>query len=375
MIRVSAVVLAAGSGTRFGGQKQWALLAGRPVLWFSARAFQKHPLVSDIVIVVPKEQLDMARSFASGFPKIRAVVPGGKTRTDSSMAGVLAAPGDAVLIHDAARPLVSRRLIGALVEALSRARAAAPALPVVDTLKRGMGPMLADWVDRTGLVRVQTPQAFEKSLILSAYEKSSGPETDDTTLVEKATGVKALLVPGDPENIKITTKNDLQLVSKLMGEIKVGFGWDIHGFEDNRPLIIGGVELDFPKGLSGHSDGDVLCHAIIDGMLGAVGLRDIGTHFPDTDPKFKGISSLKLLEMTNELLERESAIVQHIDATVILSEPRLSGHIPVIQQKIASVLQLDPSVVSVKAKSGNGQGPAGQGLACEAHAVVQVRVL
>ena len=375
MVKYSAVVLAGGAGKRFGGAKHTALLAGRPVLHWSLRVFQSHPEVGEIILVLPKGEIGGAGEIRKLFPKISAIVPGGPERTDSARAGVSSSNGEYVLVHDAARPLISRELVTRVMSTLERHPAAAPAVPVRDTIKRAKGEFLVGGLERGGLCRVQTPQGFKRELIAEAYEKAFAAATDDTTLLEVTLGVPSLLVPGDESNIKITVREDLAMADRLLGRKRTGFGWDAHPFRKGRPLILGGVELKSERGLAGHSDGDALCHAVIDALLGSAGLGDIGTHFPDTDPKYRGANSLSLLKETVAMLEEKGFLAEVLDATVIIAEPKLGPYIARIKDNLASVLGISPELVSVKAKSGNRLGFAGEGRGCEVYAVAGVREL
>ncbi len=372
-MRFSAVVLAGGAGKRFGGAKHSAILAGRPLFHWSLRLFQTHPDVGEIVLVLPEGEVADAGGLKALFSKIGAIVPGGPERTDSARSGVAAAKGEYVLIHDAARPLVSRGLVSRITDALGRHPAVAPAIPVRDTMKRARGEFLVGGIEREGLFRVQTPQGFKRELIAEAYGRASLAATDDTTLLEATLGVPSLLVPGEESNIKITVREDLGIADRLLGRRRTGFGWDAHPFRKGRPLILGGVELRSERGLLGHSDGDALCHAVIDALLGAAGLGDIGTHFPDTDPKYRGANSLSLLKETVALLEQKDFLAESLDATIIIAEPKLGPYINKMRDNLASAVGIDPELVSVKAKSGNRLGFAGEGRGCEVYAVAGVR--
>lgn len=375
MVKFSAVVLAGGAGKRFGGAKHTALLAGRPVLHWSLRVFQAHPEVGEMIVVLPESETEGAGDLRGLFPKISAIVPGGPERTDSARAGVASSKGEYVLVHDAARPLVSHELVSRVISALERYPAAAPAVPVRDTIKRARGEFLVGGLEREGLCRVQTPQGFKRELIAEAYEKAFATATDDTTLLEATLGIPSLLVPGDESNIKITVREDLAIADRLLGRRRTGFGWDAHPFRKGLPLILGGAELKSERGLAGHSDGDALCHAVIDALLGAAGLGDIGTHFPDTDPKYKNANSLCLLKETVAMLEKRDFLAESLDATIIIAEPKLGPYIVKIRDNLAGALGISPELVSVKAKSGNRLGFAGEGRGCEVYAVAGVREL
>jgi 2-C-methyl-D-erythritol 4-phosphate cytidylyltransferase/2-C-methyl-D-erythritol 2,4-cyclodiphosphate synthase len=374
-VKYSAVVLAGGAGKRFGGAKHTALLAGRPVLHWSLRVFQAHPEVGEMILVLPEGEAGDVSELMGLFPKISAIVPGGPERTDSARAGVSSSNGEYVLVHDAARPLVSHELVTRVMSALERHPAAAPAVPARDTIKRARGEFLVGGLERGGLCRVQTPQGFKRELIAEAYEKAFATATDDTTLLEATLGVPSLLVPGDESNIKITVREDLAMADRLLGRRRTGFGWDAHPFRKGLPLILGGAELKSERGLSGHSDGDVLSHAVVDALLGAAGLGDIGTHFPDTSPKYRNANSLSLLRETVALLEEKDFLAESLDATLVIAEPKMGPYISKIRDNLAGALGISPELVSVKAKSGNRLGFAGEGRGCEVYAVAGVREL
>ncbi len=360
---ISAVVVAAGRGRRFGGPKQWVPLGGKPLVWWALAAFQRHPEVDEIILVLSEEDLKRAQEL--NFPKLSAAVPGGRERWQSVLAGVRAAKGRWVLIHDGARPLVSQKLISRVIEALEKHPSVIPALPLVDTVVKGDGSP----VPREELLRVQTPQGFWRAELLEALEGVSGGFTDEGTLMREIKGVKPFFVRGEEENLKVTYPEDLERAEKLL-PLRVGFGWDAHPFAEGRPLVLGGVEIPWKKGLAGHSDADVLTHAVIDALLGAAGLGNIGQLFPDTDPSLKGARSLELLEKVVGLLRERGLSVQQVDCTLVLSEPKLGERLREIEARLSEALG---ARVSVKPKSGNGLGFAGRGEGAEAYAVAVLR--
>lgn len=372
-VKVSAVIVAAGRGTRFGGLKQFAPLLGRPLIHHTLAPFQAHPGVDEIVLVLPQEALDRGDALQELFSKLARVVPGGAERSDSVRRGVEAARGEWVLVHDGARPCLRPALISRILEALARHPAAAPYLPVRDTLKRKANDHLEGWIPRDKAVAVQTPQGFHRELLLRAHRRASRAFTDDTTLVEEVLGVRALGVPGDPENLKVTVPEDLARAEGVLRRwLRIGLGWDAHRLVPGRPLILGGVEIPFDRGPVGHSDGDALIHAVIDALLGAAALGDIGTHFPDSDPAYAGISSLELLRRTQALLARRGILVLQVDAVVVLERPKLAPYRARMIDNLARVLSLPPHRISVKAKTAEGMGAVGRGKGIEAQAVALI---
>ena len=370
---VTAILVAAGASRRMGFDKlSHRLPDGRTVLETSLAAFEHHPAVDQLVLVAGGN-LEQCRALAARCGKPAAVVQGGASRADSVRAGVLAARGQLVAIHDAARPFVSQAVITRALEAAAQTGAAAPAVPVKDTVKIAApdGRVQAT-PDRSTLFAVQTPQCFDRARYLQAMERVRGPQasavTDDCSLFELA-GFAVQLVEGDYANAKITTIEDLKGESKM----RIGHGYDVHRLVEGRKLILGGVDIPYEKGLLGHSDADVLLHAVSDALLGAAALGDIGGHFPDTDPRYKGADSLELLRQVGLLLKQAGYTVGNIDATILCQAPKLAPHIPAMRQNIARVLDLPADAVSVKATTEEKLGftGAGQGIAAHAVALIQ----
>ena len=370
--KVDAVLVAAGASRRMGFDKlSFRLPDGRTVLETSLAAFASHPAVSRIVLVAG-ENREICLALAAACAKPAVVVQGGATRADSVRAGVLAAEGDLVAIHDAARPFVSAAVIDRALEAAARTGAAAPAVPVKDTVKIAAADGLVQSTpDRSTLYAVQTPQCFDRARYLQALERVKGEQasavTDDCSLFELA-GFPVQLVEGEYANRKITTIEDLKGESCM----RIGHGYDVHRLVEGRKLILGVVEIPYEKGLLGHSDADVLLHAISDALLGAAALGDIGRHFPDTDPRYKGADSLELLRQVGMLLRRSGHTVGNIDATVLCQAPKLAPHIPAMRQNIARVLELPEDAVSVKATTEEKLGFTGAGEGVAAHAVALI---
>lgn len=364
---VSAVLVAAGASRRMGFDKLTADLGGKTVLERSIEAFDSHPDITELILVAGENRA-WVESLAKKCRKPVQVVQGGSTRAQSVRSGVLAAKGELLAIHDAARPFVSGQVITAALQAAARCGAAAPAVPVKDTIKlvKRQGQVLVDHTPlRENLMAVQTPQCFDRALYLECMEKvQSDTVTDDCSLVEQA-GHAVELTPGDYENYKITTPEDLRGEKKM----RIGHGYDVHQLVEGRKLIMGGVEIPFEKGLLGHSDADVLAHAVMDALLGAAALGDIGKHFPDTDPAYAGADSLQLMAHVARILKENGYRVENIDATILCQKPKLAPYIEQMRANMAEVLHIDISQLSVKATTEEHLGFTGQGLGIAVHAV------
>lgn len=360
------IVVAAGDSTRFGRPKPYELLAGRRVLDWSLAAARGAG--DGVVLVVPEAAAGRAE------PGADAVVVGAASRAGSVRCGLAAVPADAdvVIVHDAARPLAGPALFRAAVDAVRAGAAGAVcAVPLADTLKRVEGTVVAATVDRAGLWAVQTPQAFRADALRAAHA-GGGEATDDAGLVE-ALGERVVVVPGDPANLKLTGPADLVIAEALAGAppVRVGQGYDVHALSDDpaRPLVLGGVTFEGAPGLAGHSDADVVAHAVADALLGAAGLGDLGLHFPDTDPAWSGADSLVLLAEVVRRLAGAGWRPANADCTVVLERPRLAPHRAVMEARLGAVLD---APVSVKAATPEGLGALGrgEGIACSAVALV-----
>ena len=381
---VSAVLVAAGSSTRMGFDKLRFDLGGESVLRRSVRAFEECPLVSEIVLVAGNNA-DWLRAETADCTKTVRIVRGGATRAESARNGVLAAKGELVAVHDAARPFVSRTVIEAALQGAARWGATAPAVPVKDTIKlaaSGSGKTVPEECrvkntpDRNQLYAVQTPQCFDRQAYLAALDELPPEQflrlTDDCSLFEQ-TGRTVRLTRGDYSNLKITTREDLpRPADKGVKQMRVGHGYDVHRLVEGRKLILGGVEIPFEKGLLGHSDADVLAHAVMDAVLGAAALGDIGKHFPDTDPAYAGADSLALARAVAELLKKEGWRVENIDATLLCQRPKLAPHIPAMRENLAAAFGVEAGAVSVKATTEEHLGFTGEGLGIAAHAVALI---
>ena len=369
---VTAIIVAAGASRRMGFDKlSYRLPDGRTVLETSCALFAAHPAVDELVLVAGGNR-PQCEAIAAACPKPCTVVQGGATRADSVRSGLAAAKGQLVAIHDAARPFASAEIITAALQAAAESGAAAPAVPVKDTIKIADqdGKVVAT-PDRATLYAVQTPQCFDRALYLQALEAVSGEKaslvTDDCSLFELA-GLPVTLTAGDYANLKITTKEDLQKEKTM----RIGHGYDVHRLVEDRKLILGGVEVPYEKGLLGHSDADVLLHAVMDAVLGAAALGDIGQHFPDTDPAYKGADSLALTREVAKIIAAHGYKVGNIDATILCQRPKLAPHIPAMRQNIADAFGLPLDAVSVKATTEEHLGFTGEGLGIAAHAVALI---
>ncbi len=363
-------------------------LGGETVLRRSIRAFEQCPLVSEIVVVAGKNRDFVCRETADCTKPVQ-IVQGGATRAGSARNGVCAANGELVAIHDAARPFVSQAVIEAVLDAAARCGAAAPAVPVKDTVKQAQQPgdgkavpagtLVQQTPDRSTLYAVQTPQCFDRALYLRALDALDADQvqyiTDDCSLFELA-GLPVQLTQGDYANRKITTKEDLPVVGgKGEHKMRIGHGYDVHRLVEGRKLILGGVEVPYEKGLLGHSDADVLAHAVMDAVLGAAALGDIGRHFPDTDPAYSGADSLKLTAAVAALLKENGWRVENIDATILCQKPKLAPYIPAMRERLAAAFGLETGAVSVKATTEEHLGFTGEGLGIAAHAVALIEAL
>lgn len=369
---VTAIIVAAGASRRMGFDKlSYRLPDGRTVLETSCALFAAHPAVDELVLVAGGNR-PQCEAIAAACPKPCTVVQGGATRADSVRSGLAAAKGQLVAIHDAARPFASAEIITAALQAAAESGAAAPAVPVKDTIKIADqdGKVVAT-PDRAMLYAVQTPQCFDRALYLQALEAVSGEKaslvTDDCSLFELAS-LPVTLTAGDYTNLKITTKEDLQKEKTM----RIGHGYDVHRLVEDRKLILGGVEVPYEKGLLGHSDADVLLHAVMDAVLGAAALGDIGQHFPDTDPAYKGADSLALTREVAKIIAAHGYKVGNIDATILCQRPKLAPHIPAMRQNIADAFGLPLDAVSVKATTEEHLGFTGEGLGIAAHAVALI---
>lgn len=372
-----ALIVAAGSGSRMGGglPKQFRLIAGRAVLAHAVDALASHPAIDAVRVVTGDGQQDMARQ-ALGNRDVGQLIAGGAERSDSVRAGLNVITADVVLVHDAARPFCPHAVIDRLMTALGDAEGAVPVLPVADTLARADG-LLGETVDRGGLVRVQTPQAFRLRTLAEAYAQWNGPSPTDESTVMRAAGREVAVVEGDPTLEKLTTAADWQraeasLNSQLVS--RTGLGFDVHAFAGEGPIIMGGIEIAHERGLAGHSDADVVLHSITDALLGAAGLGDIGQHFPPGDPQWKGADSSIFLAHSAELVWRAGGCIDHVDCTVICEAPKVGPHRDAMRSRIAEILGISRCSVSIKGTTTERLGFTGRREGIAAQAVANIRM-
>ncbi|MEP0707339.1 MAG: bifunctional 2-C-methyl-D-erythritol 4-phosphate cytidylyltransferase/2-C-methyl-D-erythritol 2,4-cyclodiphosphate synthase [Parvibaculum sp.] len=383
-MKVAALIVAAGRGSRAGpgAPKQYRPLAGEPVLRRTLAAFATHPGISAILAVIHSDDEEAYRKAAGGLPKLCAPAFGGETRQASVLAGLEALarsdPPDLVLIHDGARPFVSARIISDCIEALAAHAGALAALAVTDTIRRGNDRLAGETVSRDGLWRAQTPQAFRFEAILDAHKKAAGGNHTDDVAVAARAGLEVALVEGDEDNIKITSAADLARAERMLnsrGETRTGMGFDVHRFGPGDHVWLCGVKVPHEAGLVGHSDADAGLHAITDAILGALGAGDIGKHFPPSDPEWKGASSDIFLAHAAALVRDAGATISHVDLTLICEAPKISPHTEKMRTRIAEILELDITRISVKATTTEGLGFTGrrEGLAAQAIATLILR--
>lgn len=378
MTRTIGLIVAAGKGERAGGDvpKQFRTLAGRALVTHAYDALVGHPALDGVVIVTGADQHEAMRA-ALGERQPISIVTGGETRRASVRAGLDAIAGaDRVLIHDAARPFVPAAVIDRLCAALDTTPGAIPVLPVADTLARGDG-LLGGTVDRSGLYRVQTPQAFRFADVMAAHGEWTGPEPTDDAQMLRAIGREVALVEGDPMLDKITHPADFAAAQARLAGARVsmtGMGFDVHRLGDGEELWLGGVLIPHDKGLIGHSDADVALHALTDAILGAIGAGDIGAHFPPSDPQWRGAPSSRFLEHAATLVAKAGGRIDHVDVTIICEAPKIGPHRDAIRSRIAALLRLPEGRVSIKATTTERLGFTGRGEGIAAQAVATVSV-
>jgi 2-C-methyl-D-erythritol 4-phosphate cytidylyltransferase/2-C-methyl-D-erythritol 2,4-cyclodiphosphate synthase len=336
---------------------------------------QAHPSVRSITVAIGEGQQPRAEQALAGLDPVQ-FVSGGAERADSVRAGLGATEGDAILVHDAARPFCPPHVIDRLIGALEFFEGAAPVLAVGDTLARADGE-LRDPVDRPGLVRVQTPQAFRLPALRQASGRWAGPSPTDETTVVRAAGMRVAAVEGDPALEKLTTAADFERAEALLAArlvARTGLGFDVHAFAGDGPVMIGGIAIPHDRGLAGHSDADVVLHAITDALLGAAGLGDIGEHFPPSDAQWKGASSDLFLAHAANLIRQAGGRIDHVDCTVICEEPKIGPHRSAMRERIARILHLGIEQVSIKATTTEGLGFTGRREGIAAQAVANIRL-
>ncbi|WP_089994549.1 bifunctional 2-C-methyl-D-erythritol 4-phosphate cytidylyltransferase/2-C-methyl-D-erythritol 2,4-cyclodiphosphate synthase [Cognatiyoonia koreensis] len=360
---IVAILVAAGKGERAGGNvpKQWQLLHGKTVLEHSLKSLSSSCQTTVVVL----NENDLVRWNETGLAA-DIVVTGGETRDASVRAGLDALADhnpDYVLIHDAARPLVSQTVIANVIAALDHHDGAAPAVPVVDALWTGQDRIVTGTQDRTGLFRAQTPQGFRYAVIRDAHAAHAGTAADDVE-VARAAGLTVAIVPGDEDNIKITGPDDLARATRLMEQtmdIRLGNGYDVHRFGPGDHVWLCGIKVPHERGLQGHSDADVGMHAVTDAIYGALGMGDIGQHFPPSDPQWKGARSEIFLRHAVELASEQGFSVSNVDCTLVCEYPKIGPHQPAMKAALADIIGISADRISVKATTSEQLGFTGRG--------------
>ena len=399
MVSAAALIVAAGRGHRVGGPlpKQYRQLAGRAVLGHSVQRFATHPRIDRVRVVInpadrPLYDDAVRESGSTADAALLAPIPGGETRQDSVRNGLESlaeSPPDLVLIHDGARPLVSAAVIDGALDALAGHDGALPALAISDSLKQAApgSSLVAGAVPREGLWRAQTPQGFRYPAILDAHRAAACDNlTDDAAVAEQA-GLAVALTPGDEDNLKITTEQDFARAERILAaqdgravvaaqavETRVGMGFDVHRFGPGDHLMLGGVAVSHAQGVISHSDGDVVLHAIVDAVLGAMAAGDIGTHFPPSDEAWRDAESALFVAHALKLLAERGGRLSHVDVTVICQQPKIGPHRIAMLARLSDVLGMDPARISIKATTTERLGFTGRGEGIAAQAVATVRL-
>ncbi len=383
---VAAIVVAAGRGLRAGGDlpKQYREIAGQPVVRPSLAMLAGHPEISALQPVIHPDDATRFATASAGLP-VLAPVPGGATRQASVRNGLEALASrrpSIVLVHDAARPFASAALVSRAIVAARRWGAAVPVIPVADTVKSvDADGMVSATIDRTPLRMVQTPQAFEFAALISAHRAAhaQGREdfSDDAALAEWA-GLKVATFEGEAANVKLTTADDFSRAEAAqlaaLSDVRTGYGVDVHQFADGDHVTLGGVRIAHPRGLTGHSDADVVLHALVDAILGALADGDIGVHFPPSDPQWKGASSDRFLAFAVERVRARGGRIAHLDATVVCEAPRIGPHRDAMRAEIAKIAGLPIARVAVKATTSEKMGFTGRGEGIAAFATATIRL-
>jgi 2-C-methyl-D-erythritol 4-phosphate cytidylyltransferase/2-C-methyl-D-erythritol 2,4-cyclodiphosphate synthase len=400
-MHVTAIIAAGGRGERLGGvvPKQLVPVRGRSLLERSVSIFVTHPLIDEIVVALPGDLVADPPPYLRVSLKPLRLVVGGERRQDSVVNAFKVANerSDVFVIHDAARPFASAELVSRTIEAAAESGAAVAAMAASDTVKRGsaappegahdeltgrpeVGRFVLETIPRETIYLAQTPQAFRRDVLRDAiaFAETGVEVTDEATLAERA-GHRVRLVAGDHSNIKVTTPGDLAIAEAIAGgapaasHTRAGTGYDLHRLVEGRLLTLGGVTIPFERGLLGHSDADVVCHAVTDAILGAAAAGDIGGYFPDTDPQWRGASSLDLLRRAWEVVSRQGYTVVNIDVVVIAERPKLGGYVDAMRRNLAAAVGIRAADVSIKGKTNEGLGELGRGEAMAAHAIALLR--
>jgi 2-C-methyl-D-erythritol 4-phosphate cytidylyltransferase/2-C-methyl-D-erythritol 2,4-cyclodiphosphate synthase len=389
LIRVAAIIVAAGRGTRAGGAggpaKQYRDVAGRQVLTRTLEAFASHPGVDAVLTVIHADDRDLYDIASGGVGKLLEPAYGGATRQESVRRGLAALANHnpkIVLIHDAARPFIAADVIDRAIEA-ARLGAAVPVLPVTDTISVVKEDLRGETLDRACLRVIQTPQSFLFTAIRDAHEKACGEGRDDFTddgAVAAHAGLTVTVFPGDPLNMKLTTPDDFSRAEERLlaslPDIRTGTGFDVHEFCDGDHVWLGGVRIPHDHGVLGHSDADVALHALTDAIFGAIGEGDIGTHFPPSDPQWKGASSSVFLAFAADKVKQRGGIIANVDIAVLSEAPKVGPHRAAIQKRIGEILGIAPDRVGIKATTMEGRGFIGrrEGLCAIATATIRLPV-
>lgn len=370
-IKAEAIIACGGSSTRMGENKLLIDLCGKSCIRRSCEALAESEYVSRIIIAAPKDMFEVYSRELSSITKPILFVEAGATRSESVKNAALAAIEDIIIIHDGARPLVSLEEINQSVIDTCKYHNSIICTPSKDTVRIKEGDK-SFAPDRSNVYIVRTPQTFKLDLYLAALDGARGDFTDDSQRLD-AIGIPPHITLGSYNNIKLTTREDVEVARSILSKeakpMRIGHGYDVHKLVEGRKLILGGVELEYEKGLLGHSDADVLTHAVMDSMLGAAALGDIGKLFPDNDSAYKGADSIKLLEVVADRVKQAGYTVSNIDVTVIAQAPKLSPHIDKMRERLATVIGIDVTQVSVKATTEEGMGFTGEGKGIAAHAV------
>lgn len=376
--RHTALIVAAGTGTRIGAAtpKQYLTVGDRSILAHAIDALVAHPAIAAVQVVIGPDQHDLYAD-AIGTRSLPPPIIGGATRRESVANGLAAMTGDTVLIHDAARPFLPAAVIDRLLDALDRAPGAVPVLPVVDTLAEG-GALLGPVVPRQSLLRVQTPQAFRLDAIRAAHAAwDIAREATDDAQIARAAGLEILTVEGSPLLDKLTVPADLdaaerRLSSSLVSRTALGF--DVHAFAEGDGVWLGGIRIAHDRALAGHSDADVALHAVTDALFGTIGDGDIGSHFPPSDPQWRGAASHLFLAHARDRVIAAGGRIDHVDLTIICEEPKVGPHRAAIRTSIAAILQVEEAKISVKATTTERLGFTGrrEGIAAQAAATVRL---
>lgn len=377
-----ALIVAAGTGERFGGDipKQYQDLAGAPILRRSVMAFLTHPKVTHVQVVINPAHRSLYDASLTGID-LPEPIAGGATRQDSVRLGLEALrekKPDIVLIHDAARPLIDETTISTVCDALEVHPAAIAAKPLVDTLKKGENDLIVGTIDRANLWQAHTPQGFHYDAILVAHEKARGKALTDDAAVAELAGLPVALIHSNPDNMKLTNPDDLDRARRLLGigalpDVRTGMGFDVHRLIPGNTITLCGHTFTHDQSLEGHSDADVALHALTDALLGTIAAGDIGTHFPPSDPKWKGADSTRFLQHAVDLIQQRNGAISHVDITIMCERPKIGPQREAMQLRLSTLLNLPVSRVSVKATTTERLGFTGRGEGIAAQAVATVR--